>query len=203
MSTLRVSKLEGLSTSDGGITFSELGVEAPNVNLNVINRGSPSSSSTPVELRSFDQVHYYETTGSSVWLKTSLLQNSIYEFTYTSSGGSQNIDFVLQPNGSTYSNEFRSFYYLSGGGANLQRGDQTLSSIYFDHLGGGTGSNPMGTLRIHTGPLHKKFLYRGSDDGANLAIGTGFWTNDSRTWSQLGLLTFNGDNKRVWVRRIS
>ena len=208
MSTLKVSKLEALNTTSGGILLPTTqdfnGIQIPDLQLNVINRGAPAAGDALVELRSFDQVHFYSTAGAVLNLRTSLLQNAMYEFTYTSSGGTANIDFVLNPNGSEYGSEFRDQYYFTNGGDNgtgFGRQDQTLNTIYFDHLGGGTGTSPMGTFRFTTGPTNKYYMYRGHDTG-NLCFGYGRWTNNARTWDWVGQLNFNGDNKRCWVRRI-
>lgn len=229
MSTLQVSRLGALNTDSGGILLSNQiqqvqeppgplgggagqnpgvnrlsaydGVVIPNLRLNVINRGDPAAGDALVELRTFDQVHYYQTAGAVLNLRTSVVPNAIYEFTYTSSGGAANIDFVLNPNGANYSNEFRDQYYFTVGGGGFSRVDQTLSTIYFDHLAGGTGVSPMGTFRFTTGPTNKYYTYKGSDN-ENLVFGYGRWTNNSRTWDFVGQLNFNGDNKRCWIRRI-
>jgi hypothetical protein len=208
MSNVKLSKLEPLNTTSGGILFPTYsddisGATIDNLRLNVIDRGAPAADGALVELRTFDQVHYYNTTGNVLNLRTSVIQGAVYELTYTSSGGAANIDFVLNPNGTQYTSEFRDqYYFTTGDGTGFSRLDQTLNTIYFDHLGGGSGSNPMGTLRFTTGPTNKYYMYRGSDDG-NLCFGYGRWTNNSRTWDWVGQLNFNGDNKRCWVRRIS
>jgi hypothetical protein len=204
MSYLKVSKIEGLSTS-GGIRIPPDASDYMSIDrlqFNVISRGSPSVSDPLVTLESFDQFHYYETTGTILNLRTGLLANSIYEFTYTSSAGVTNIDFVLQPNGTTYTNEFVSQYYHTLGAAAPSRINQTLSQIYFDHFGGLEGTNPMGTLRLSTGPTNKYMQYVGSDT-ASIAFGYCRWTNNARSWDWLGVLTFNGENKRCWVRRVA
>ena len=205
MSTLTVKKLEALSTTSGGIvlpsTVADTGTTISNFKLNVINRGDPTLTDPLVELRSFDQVHYYATTGYILNLRTSVVQGAVYEFTYTSSGGISNIDFVLNPNGVNYTNEFIDQYYLTVNETEFARVTQTLPYAYFDHLGGSTGLNPMGTFRFTTGPTNKYYQYKGSDDG-NLTFGYGRWTNNSRTWDWVGQLNFNGDNKRCWIRRV-
>jgi len=167
----------------------------------VINRGDPGDGNGGFLLEDFNTVHYFESSNNSVYIDTQLVDNAVYEMTYTSSGGSANIDFYLYPNGSTYGSEFRAHYRATDGSANFNRADQTLNHFYFDHFFGGSGSDPMGKIWFTTGPNNKYMYYLGSDT-ASLSIGYNRWTNNSRTWSWVGYNAFNGNNKRFWVRRI-
>ena len=200
-----VLKLSTVQTADGtsNITIdSSTGkVSFPSgLEPTIINRGS---TTTQLELSSFNEIHFYSTTSNSLYLPTLLLENAWYEFTYTASGGSNNIDFVLQPNNSTYSGEFQSLYRATqGGNGSFDKANQNNSQIYFDHQYGGGGGSPVGRLTLYTGPVGKTSFYFGGDDGANLCTGYNRWTNDSRKWEELGFLTFNGNNKKCWVRRI-
>jgi hypothetical protein len=206
MSNVKLSRIEGLNTVLNGITLSNEpnrnDVTISNIPFNIVDRGSPLVTDSLVQLNSFDQIHYYNTTGTILNLRTSLVQNAVYEFVYTSSGGAANIDFNLQPNGTTYASEFSQQYYLTNSANDFILVNQTFSSVVFDHYGGALGTSPMGRLRICTGPTNKHYQYQGSDT-ESLAVGYGRWTNNSRTWDWVGILNFNGDNKRCWIRRIS
>lgn len=208
MSNVKLSKIEGLNTSLNGITFSKEpgsdNVIIPNVSFNLVNRGAPLVTDPLVLLNSFDQIHYYNTTGSVLNLRTSLVQNAIYELVYTASGGTADINFTLQPNGTTYTSEFSRQYYLTDSATNFTLVNQTAASIVFDHYGGSVGVSPMGRFRFCTGPINKHYQYQGSDT-ESLCIGYGRWADNNlnRTWDWVGILNFNGDNKRCWIRRIS
>jgi hypothetical protein len=209
MSNVKVSKIEGLNTSLNGISLStepnKNNVTIPNISFNIVNRGSPLVTDPLVLLNSFDQIHYYNTTGASLNLRTSLVQNAVYEFVYTASGGAANVDFNLQPNGTSYTSEFSHQYYLTNSSNAFQLVNQTFNTISFDHYGGALGTSPMGRLRFCTGPTNKHYQYQGSDT-ESLAVGYGRWTNNTRTWDWVGILggaNFGGDNKRCWIRRIS
>jgi hypothetical protein len=207
MTILKVSELQSLNgttnitinPSTGVATFSS-GIEPI-----IINRGSPGQGDVPLLLSSLNTIHYYETTGSSLFLKTGLVEDAIYEMIYTSSGGTANIDFVMYPNGLTYSTEFNSLYRSTTqttGSFDL-RNQTSRAEIYFDHQTGTLGSESMGRLTIFTGPYNKSYMYTGSDTGPSLAYGYGTWTNDNRKWEWFGHIIFNGDNKRAWIRRIA
>lgn len=217
MSDLFLYDIQSL-TSTNGIHFRKSNSENDEIliddfSFNVINRGSPLSTDNLVELRCLNQIHYYETSGAVLYLRTSLVQNAIYEFTYTATGGSSNIDFTFKPNGNEYTGEFLGNYYsnvnnsTSFGAKITEEGDANVQAfrtrlIYFDHYGGEIGTNPMGTFRFCTGPTNKYYQYKGSDT-ESLCFGYGRWTNNSRTWDWVGELNFYGDNKRVWIRRIA
>ncbi|QPB08297.1 hypothetical protein [Synechococcus phage S-H9-2] len=167
----------------------------------VIDRGDPANLSNGFLLEDFNVVHYFQSSNNDVNIDSQLVENAVYEMTYTSSGGSANIDFYLRPNGVNHGSEFRSHYRATDGSANFNRADQTLSFFYFDHFFGGSGSDPMGKVWFTTGPTNKYMYYVGSDT-ASLSIGYCRWTNNSRNWNTVGFTGFNGNNKRFWVRRI-
>jgi hypothetical protein len=207
MTTLKVSNLQSVNgvtnisiDSNTGIPLFPSGIEPI-----VISRGSPSSTDSPLLLSNLNTIHYYQTAGNSLFLKTELLEDSIYEMTYTSSGGSPNADFILYPNGMTYSTEFNSFYRATTQttGVFTLLNQPNRAEIYFDHQLGSLGTESMGRLTIFTGPYIKSYMYTGSDTGPSLAYGYGTWTNDSRKWEWFGHMIFNGDNKRAWIRRVA
>jgi hypothetical protein len=187
------------SSGNSAISISENG--STSITPNVINRGDPAAGAPLITLSDFTTSHYYETAGSVLQLRTGLVQNAVYELIYTASAGSANIDFVLQPNGATYGSEFFAYYRATDGAASFVQASQTLPQFYFDHLFGGTGADPMGRLWFTSGPTNKYAQYVGSDT-TSLSIGYCRWTNNSRTWDWVGTLTFNGNNKRCWIRRV-
>ena len=204
MSTLKLTNLRtaagvanfSIDPTTGEVTTSS-GLEP-----SIINRGN---SSNLLLLTNLNEIHYYETTGDFLNLSTKMVPNAIYELTYTSSEGSENTDFVLFPNGASYVNEFEQFYRATteSNGIFDQR-NQAQNFIYFDHQAGYDGNNSMGKLVIHSGAgnSYKMCFYFGADDGTSVSYGYNRWINDSRIWDRIGILSFAGNNKRCWVRRI-
>jgi hypothetical protein len=199
--SLQQLRTNTIASSTGSTAISIQSNGATSISPNVITRGSPSASDPLITLNDFTTSHYYETTGSVLQLRTGLVQNAVYELIYTTSGGSANIDFVLQPNGAGYGGEFFAYYRATDAAGAFLQATQTLPQFYFDHLFGGTGTDPMGRLWFTTGPTNKYAQYVGSDT-TSLSVGYCRWTNNARTWDWVGTLTFNGDNKRCWIRRI-
>jgi hypothetical protein len=194
----------GYNTTDGNLEIYN-GTEwipVGSSQVNFIDRGDPGDGSNGLLLEDYNTVHYFYSSNNSVFIDTKLVTDAVYEMTYTSSGGSANIDFYLFPNGTTYGGEFRAHYRATDGSANFQRADQTLNHFYFDHFFGGSGDAPMGKVWFTTGPANKYMYYLGSDT-ASLSIGYNRWTNDGRSWDWVGYNAFNGDNKRFWVRRVA
>lgn len=206
MSTLKLTNIQtaagvanfSINASTGEVTTSS-GLEP-----SIINRGNTTNL---LLLTNLNEIHYYETTGSILYLSTRMVPNAIYELTYTSSGGVENTDFSLFPNGVSYVGEFAQYYRATTGtSGSFDQVSQAIDYIYFDHQFGGDGNNSMGKLVIHSGVdssgYYKMCFYFGADDGNNVACGYNRWTNNFRTWGWIGTLNFSGDNKRCWVRRI-
>lgn len=168
----------------------------------VISRGNPGAGS-PLALLNIGDTHYYfGGSTSAVQISTEMAENSVYELSYyTTFGGNNNQDFVLNPNYTTYGNQFRHFYW---GSPTVYVFDQTLSTIYFDHYAGGVGTGPNGLLTIHNYRDGKTYTYRGSDTGS-VCLGTGSWTNQSQQWQFVGTMVLSGfvnANWKIFVRRI-
>ena len=202
MSTLRTHRLEGLSTTNG-IEFFDGKLKVDNMGFQRINRGAASSSTSLLLLEHFNQHHYYAYSGgANIVCRTSLVANAVYDMVILSNGGTANIDFVCQPNGNNYSNQFNTCHYFSGSGGDIvDRQELTQSNWYFDHFGGGDGSDGFIQVRFTTDGLYKRMLYRGSDS-RSLCFGRADW-NTSTSWSWVGNLNFNGDNKRLWIWRVA
>ena len=203
MSTLKVDAIENdyLQTA---ISLNSTGRPIVN-NLipNIISR--EGANSTPLlSLESFNEVHYYTQSqpNNLIQIRTSLVQNALYELWSVVPQSDNNIDISIQPNGQTYANEFNSSYYADGG--SFQRFAQpNQASFYFDHYGGGNGNEPVDHFIISTGPTNKYVQIEGSDSDS-LVHGYSRWTNNSRTWSWFGTISYsaNSVDKRVWIRRI-
>jgi hypothetical protein len=210
--TLKVSTIGNSSGSDRIQINSSTGEVSPasgcNFRYTTLNLGGTNPIQSLTLLKSLNYIHYYETTGSILYLRTQMLQDALYELTYTSSGGAENTDFVLQPNGVDYASEFASSYRLTRqtDGVFIAQ-NQTLPNFYFDHQAGGDGNNSMGKLIMYSGTSvgresqNMRCMYFGCDDGTNVAWGYSRWTT-TRYWEWVGTLNFSGDNKRCWIRRI-
>ena len=175
-------------------------------------------------LDTFTQIHQYNTAGSIVYCHTGLVENAMYELTWQSADGTQNIDWVLYPAGRRGgANVFRSQYRATQeGDANFNSANQSLNRFYIDHQFGGSGTEGFGKVFLYTGARdtmrdtqhnenqnprsHRRLFYCGGDR-RSFAHGYARWLNVQVTerqemWDWVGVLEFNGDNKRVWVRRI-
>jgi len=216
MSILKLNTISD-STNVTNFTFNSDGViTAPSgLEPNVIDRGN---TPIPLILSSFNDIHYYNNVGSStpeiIDLGTQMISDSVYELTFTGSGGA-NINVVLRPNFLTYENVFDFYYSHTDGSTGVfVRSLGTFSFIYFDHQGGTGGSNPMGRMVILNGSLGKEkgCTYFGCDRPtptgtypaiSNVVFGFNRWNNLSFSWNVVGRLEFSGNNKRVWIRRIA
>jgi len=205
MTTLKVTNLQtsagvsniAINANTGEVTLPN-GLE-PIINdrsnlSNVAGYGRAYTDELGPPLMNFNEVHYYETPGASLLLYTRMLRDAFYEFTYTSSGGAENTDFVLYPNGLTYGGQFQAVYRATqGSNGSFDEANQTLNHFYFDHQFGGDGNNSMGQMIMYTGNgtgADKMCFYFGADDGTNVSYGFNRWTNDSV------------ENKRCWIRRL-
>ena len=224
MSTLKLTNLQtaagvanlSINASTGQVTLPS-GLEPVITSRANISPGGGliSEDAMGLQLTSLNEIHYYETTGDTLWLYTRMLPNAIYEVTYTSSGGSENTDFGLFPNGASYAGQFNSHYrYTNGANGNFDQVNQTgLSYMYFDHQAGGDGNESMGRMTIHSGTSNlpgdlsgfnnKMMFYFGADDGTNVAYGYNRWADNTVPWTWIGYISFSGNNKRAWVRRIA
>jgi hypothetical protein len=196
---LRTSSIQSTSGTTA-ISISSDG--ATSVRPKIINMGNPDVSAALVTLDDFTTTHYYSAANGNLHLRTGLVQNAVYELIWTCSGGGVNVDFVIQPNGASYTNEFVHSVRITQSDVNLfPISFPTFSTFYFDHLNGGVGSEAMGRLWFTSGPSNKYAQYMGSDT-VSLVLGYGRWTNNSRTWDWVGILIASGDNKKCWIRRI-
>lgn len=178
-----------------------------NLNPNIIYRNGDDSSLSLLTLSSFNDIHVYtsNTYNATLYMRTGLVTNSLYEMWTVCDAGTTNIDPGLYPNGVAYTDEFTQSY------RSTQQSDGTFVSrietgprFWFDHQNGALGTAPMSHYIFSTGPTNKYVQFEGADTGPSLSTGYGRWTNNSRTWDYVGyidylaLLAF----KRSWIRRI-
>jgi hypothetical protein len=166
-----------------------------------ISRGNPGVGNQLL-LESVGDVHYYSANGvSAIVISTQMVENAQYELFYqVQQTSGNNIDIVLQPQYSTYGNQFVNYYWCS---PNVTTFNQTLSFFYFDHFAGVQGENPCGRFILNTARDAKSALYFGTDS-QSIVTGASRWYNNTTQWSGVGILTgFATGNVRVWVRRIS
>lgn len=170
---------------------------------NIINRGNPGSGS-PLLLDKIGDAHFYSASNPGTFaISTEMVENSVYELAYHSDGGSNNQDFSLYPNYTTYSSQFAVYYWGSPGSPSVF--NQTMSYVYFDHYGGSSGNTPNGIITIMNFRDEKTFTYRGSDT-ASVCMGSGQWNNSSTRWQYVGNLSmaaFGNSTVQVVVRRIA
>jgi hypothetical protein len=139
-----------------------------------------------------------------------MVENAVYQVSYSLQSSADNVDIVIQPNFTTYASEFRTTYFASyplGAPNPLYPPpgfiEQVLSNFYFDHQAGGVGNSPCGTFIIYNYRAKKLVQYYGGDTNSQ-ASGTGRWNNSSTQWVNVGNLTgfTGGTNVRAIVRRI-
>lgn len=171
----------------------------------IINRGNPGAASTLL-LDRFDQVHVYSADGvSSIALSTTMVPNSIYSVHYTTNASAANMDITISPNFTLYAGQFQGFYY---GSPQDTAGNPTIfnqpgqPNFYFDHYGGGLGTEPTGTITLFNFTEKKHALYHGGDTQSH-CYGTSRWNNNSTVWTNVGTLAGNSSmNIRVHIRRV-
>jgi hypothetical protein len=208
MSSIRVENiLNKLSTPQ--IKLNSSGIPTiNNLGPNIIYRDGDNSSLPLMQLSEFNQIHVYTSVMNNalVYLRTSLVQNALYEIWNNSASGGVNIDARLFPNGTSYANEFATSYRLhEQTTSNFVKVIQTPTEFYFDQQAGGLGTRPTQHWVFSTGPTNKYVQFEGADNGPSLAIGYGRWTNNSRTWDWVGYISTSGallPFKRCWIRRI-
>lgn len=207
MSSLRVENILN-NNSTQQIKLNSSGIPTiNNLEPNIIFRDGDNSTLPLLELSSFNEIHVYTSTltNNTIWLRTSLVQNAVYEIWNNSAGGA-NVDARLFPNGTAYDNEFISYYRLNVlADSTFIKTSIPIAVFYFDQLSGVTGGRPAQHWVFSTGPNYKYVQFEGADTGPGLAIGYARWTNDTRTWNWIGYIS--GTNaefpfKRCWVRRI-
>jgi hypothetical protein len=166
----------------------------------IIDRGNPGSANS-ANLYDFGVTHYYYADGvSSIQISSNILEDAVYELDYSTTSSSNNIDIIIQPNYTTYGNQFTAFYW---GSPSLSVFNQTLSQFYFDHLAGGEGINPSGKFILYNTRNIKYAHYRGGDT-VSVCMGTCRWNNNSTIWSAVGnLVGLQSGNVRAYVRRIA
>jgi hypothetical protein len=166
----------------------------------IVNRGNPGSGNS-ANLYDFGVTHYYYADGvSSIDISSNILEDAVYELDYTTTTSGTNIDIIIYPNYTTYGSQFTAFYWGSPG---FYVFNQTLSYFYFDHYGGGNGSNPSGKFILYNTRNIKYAHYRGGDTDST-CMGTGRWNNNSTIWSAIGTLVgLQGGNVRAYVKRIA
>lgn len=187
--------------------FGQTAYHAGNANRQ-INRGNPGAGSTLL-LSRFDESHFYSADGvSSLAIATTMVENAVYQVSYSLNGSSENVDIVIQPNFTTYASQFTSTYFVSYPTAPPLHPPpvfigQVLSNFYFDHQAGGSGNTPSGTFIIYNYRAKKQVQYYGGDTLSH-ASGTGRWNNSTDQWLNVGNLTgFTGGSLvRAIVRRI-
>jgi hypothetical protein len=208
MSSIRVENiLNKLSTPQ--IKLNSSGIPTiNNLNPNIIYRDGDNSSLPLMQLSEFNQIHVYTSVinNALVYLRTSLVQNALYEIWNNCAEGDVNIDARLFPNGTTYTGEFVSSYRANVlSNSTFIRVIQTQPQFYFDHLSGIAGTRPTQHWVLSTGPNYKYVQFEGADTGPSLAIGYSRWTNDARTWDWVGYISTTNPSlpfKRCWIRRI-
>jgi hypothetical protein len=208
MSTLRVENILNKS-SRNHITLNSSGIPTiANLEPNIIFRDGDSSTLALLELSSFNEIHVYTsiTNNNTIWMRTSLVQNAIYEIWNNCASGGANIDARLFPNGTSYTGEFVSSYRANVlADSTFIRAIQTQPQFYFDHLSGVAGTRPTQHWVFSTGPSNKYMQFEGADNAPGFAIGYSRWTNDTRTWDWVGSITTTDPAlpyKRCWIRRI-
>jgi hypothetical protein len=173
-----------------------------------IDRGNPGSGS-PLLLSRLDESHlYYGTSITSLAIPTTMVENAVYQLSYSTSGSNPNVDIVIQPNYTTYASQFRTTYFASYPAAPPIYPppgfiEQVLSNFYFDHQAGGTGITPAGNFIIYNYRAVKLVQYFGGDS-LSYASGTGRWNNSTDQWLNIGNLTgfTGGTDVFAIVRRI-
>lgn len=225
--TLKVTTIQDTSSNSRFTIDSSTGEVnlsgSNNIQYEVVGRPNDALEEN-VLLDTFTQIHQYNTSGSTVYCHTGLVENAMYELTWQSSGGSANIDWVLYPAGRRGGADvFRSNYRATQeGDGNFNSANQSLNRFYIDHQFGGSGTEGFGKIFMYTGARdtmrdtqhnentnprsHRRMFYCGGDR-RSVAHGYARWLNVQVTqrqemWDWVGVLEFNGDNKRVWVRRI-
>jgi len=208
MSNIRVDNIRG-HNSINQITLNSSGRPTiQNLQVNLICRNGADSSLPLITLSSYNDVHLYTSNenNSLIYLRTSLVSNSLYELWIISAPGSSNVDPGFYPNGSSYSGEFTQSYRATNDANNaFDRRLETLERFWFDHQGGGSGNVLMEHVICSTGPTNKYMQFEGADNGPSLSTGYGRWTNDSRTWDWFGYINFaphSSSFKRAAIRRI-
>lgn len=171
----------------------------------VISRGNPGSAS-PLALSLLGEAHYYYATGvNTIEISTTMVENSVYELCYTTTGSGNNIDIVLQPNYTTYASAITEVYWGSMPSASPSRYEfvQTQSQFYFDHQNGGAGNTPCGRFYIFNFRAKKQVLYHGGDTNS-VCFGSARWNDSTTQWSNVGTLAgLNAStNVKAYVRRI-
>jgi hypothetical protein len=188
----------------------------------VVARGNPGSSSSLL-LSDFNTIHYYSATGtSSVDISTRMVDNAVYQVTFSTYGGSTgNNDFKLSPNFTAYpANTFYNVYQNVTSTGTLSYGFNNNTTAFVDIVSGSFGWDPVGTLTIYNIKNAKKIKFA-MGDTTGTAQGQTYWTDGSvayntgrltaipydisTTWSNVGTITFTiptFSNWNIWVQRI-
>ncbi len=182
-------------------------VNLNNLEPNIIFRDGSNASLSLLQLSNLNEVHVYTniTPSNLLYLRSSLVNNALYEVVSLTAGDGVNIDFRLFPNGTTYTNEMIGLYWLNAEVAlTWDRVQVTDGAFYFDHVGGTGGTAPMNRFVFTTGPTNKYVQYEGFDSHPGMACGYSRWTNNTRSWDWAGFINYGPtlNIKRAYIRRI-
>lgn len=178
-----------------------------NSGANVIDRGS---TTTALMLDNYNDIHYYYGTSNNspgLRLPSDVVENAVYEVMWKDrSSNTTNFDPRIVVNNTFYSNQFFMTYTRAPGGLSggFAYNTTTWQGYYFDHYGGGTGTDGTGRWILTTQRNYKICIYMGGDMGGSVVHGTGRWNNTSTVFSQIGRIDGmpNGTFIDVWVKRI-
>jgi hypothetical protein len=194
-----------------------------NISPYTISRGNPGKNNTLL-LDSFNTTHFYNISSSTGYIdiSTQMLENAVYEVTFSlSSSSASNDDFYFYPNSTGYGGStFYTTYQQTNATPTLQLSSTNASFFSFDFVSGSIGWDPVGKITIYNVRSAKKMLFSGGDTTAPI-VGQGYWTNNTgftqtsgsnivydttTVWNTVGRLQFGTitfSNWNVWVRRIA
>uniref|UniRef100_A0A6C0KHX8 Trimeric autotransporter adhesin YadA-like head domain-containing protein n=1 Tax=viral metagenome TaxID=1070528 RepID=A0A6C0KHX8_9ZZZZ len=159
-------------------------------------------------LSDYNTTHYYsyysETPLSQIDIGTNMVENSVYEVTFNTSGSTaSNNDMNFLPNYSNYNNLYTNFAQSMLSGMSFVN---TLSGKYnqgntfsFDLVGGGYGYDPIGKITIFNYRNAKKIRVEVGDTCA-ISTGAGYWlSNESSAITPQGATPLSYDTETQWL----